>query len=87
MAIDPRRHYRRREAAAALREIGIPISASSMATGASRGRDMPPFRRFGRVPLYLGEDLLAWIEARLTALVRSTAELDALRQSDRAPPS
>lgn len=83
MTIDPDRYYRRRDAAAALRQAGIPIAEATLATRASRGGDSPRFRRFGRVPLYHGADLLAWIEARLSPPVRTTSELEAPRQ--RAP--
>jgi hypothetical protein len=82
MAIDPERYYRRRAAAAVLREAGIPVSESTLATRASRGGDAPRFRRFGRVPLYQGAELLAWIEARMSAPVRTTSELEVERQRD-----
>jgi hypothetical protein len=76
VAIDPDKYYRRREAAAVLRQAGFPIAEATLATRASRGGDAPRFRRFGRVPLYHGAELLRWIETRLSVPVRTTAELD-----------
>lgn len=39
----------------------------------------PPFRKFSRSRIYADEDLVAWVEARMSAKVRSTAELPAPR--------
>jgi hypothetical protein len=39
----------------------------------------PPFRKFSRSRTYADEDLVAWVEARMSAKVRSTAELPAPR--------
>jgi hypothetical protein len=39
----------------------------------------PPFRKFSRSRIYADQDLVAWVEARMSAKVRSTAELPAPR--------
>jgi hypothetical protein len=67
---------RRHEAAAALTAAGYPVARATLATRAVRGGG-PPFRRFGRVPLYRWGDLLDWAQARLSAPMRSTSEADA----------
>jgi hypothetical protein len=66
----------RRDAAAALTAAGYPVARATLATRASRGGG-PPFRRFGRVPLYRWGDLLDWAEGRLSPPMRSTSEADA----------
>ena len=71
---DHRRNYRRREAAAYVREKhNVPCAAATLATLASRGGG-PCFCLFGRIPIYSEEDLDAWVEARMGAPVRSTSE-------------
>ena len=67
---------RRKDAAPALKSRGYPVEAKTLATMATRGGG-PPFRRFGRVPLYLWSDLLTWANGRLSPAVCSTSELDA----------
>jgi hypothetical protein len=66
----------RHAAAEALTAAGYPVARATLATRASRGGG-PPFRRFGRVPLYRWGDLLDWAEARLSPPMRSTSEADA----------
>jgi hypothetical protein len=66
----------RRAAAAALTAAGYPVARATLATRAVRGGG-PPFRRFGRVPLYRWGDLLDWAEGRMSAPMRSTSEADA----------
>jgi hypothetical protein len=73
---DPNMMLRRRDAAHALNEIGYPIREATLATKATRGGG-PPYRCFGRIPLYRWGDLIAWAEARLSAPMRSTSEADA----------
>jgi hypothetical protein len=53
------------ETAEALTEEGFPIRPSTLATMATRGGG-PPFRRFGRVPLYLWAESLEWAQSRLS---------------------
>lgn len=65
---------RRGELARALSERGFPVSKATLETMATRGGG-PPFRRFGRAVVYSLEDGLAWAEGRMSAPVRSTAEL------------
>jgi hypothetical protein len=69
---NPMTRLRRDELAAALTEAGYPIAATTLATMAVRGG--PPFQKFGRYPLYIWRDALAWADARLTAPRRTTAE-------------
>jgi hypothetical protein len=66
----------RRVAAAALSAAGYPVAERTLATKATRGGG-PPFRRFGRVPLYRWGDCLDWAHARLSLPMRSTSEADA----------
>ena len=72
---DPDARLTRNAIAAALTEAGYPIRPATLATKASRGGG-PPFRRFGKVPLYRWSDALAWAESRLTRPVSTTSELD-----------
>ena len=65
--------FTRREAAEYLRKKHrARCSVATLAKMASRG-DGPPFRYFGRFPLYETPDLDAWAEARLSGLVHSTS--------------
>lgn len=66
---------RRKETADALTAQGFRIAAATLATMATRGGG-PPFRAFGRVPLYRWADALAWAESRLSAPLCSTSEAD-----------
>jgi hypothetical protein len=66
---------RRKAAAEALTAKGFPCSDKTLATKATRGGG-PPYRLFGRIPLYRWGDALAWAEGRLTAPQRSTSESD-----------
>jgi len=70
---NPSTLLRRTAAAEALRQAGYPIARATLATLASRGGG-PPFRRFGRVPLYEWPELLRWAESRLSNPIRSTSE-------------
>ena len=60
----------------ALTRAGYPTAPATLATRATRGGG-PPFRRFGRVPLYRWGDALEWAQSRLGPLVHSTSEADA----------
>jgi hypothetical protein len=66
----------RTPAAKALCAAGYPVARATLATLASRGGG-PPFRRFGRVPLYRWGDLLNWARSRLSAPMASTSEAEA----------
>ena len=70
---DPEALLRRREVAKALTAAGYPVAEATLATKATRGGG-PPFRRFGRVPLYRWRDALAWAQEQLTPLLRNTSE-------------
>jgi hypothetical protein len=69
---------RRKATAEALTAKGFPTSEATLATKATRGGG-PPFRSFGRIPLYRWGDALAWAEARLSLPRHSTSEADAQR--------
>jgi hypothetical protein len=73
---DPNTLLRRRPCATALTEAGFQTSAATLATKATRGGG-PPFRRFGRVPLYRWGDALEWANSLMSAPMRSTSEADA----------
>jgi hypothetical protein len=74
--IDPDTMLRRRETADALTAAGFPIRAATLSTKASRGGG-PPYRLFGRVPLYRWGDSLNWARPRLGPTICSTSEADA----------
>jgi hypothetical protein len=63
--------------AEALNKAGYPVRPTTLATKASRGGG-PPFRRFGRIPLYRWGDTLDWAQSRLSSPMRSTSEADAV---------
>jgi hypothetical protein len=67
---------RRHALAQALTEAGFPTAPATLATKATRGGG-PPFRLYGRIPLYRWGDALAWAESRLSAPRQSTSEGDA----------
>lgn len=73
--IEPSKMLRRHELAAALSAHGFKIAPGTLATKATRGGG-PPYRSFGRTPLYRWEDALAWAESRLSAPRRSTSQAD-----------
>ena len=56
---------RRKALADALTNAGFPIAAATLATMATRGGG-PPFRLFGRIPIYRWSDALEWAQARLS---------------------
>jgi hypothetical protein len=66
----------RRETAHALTAAGYRTSPATLATKASRGGG-PPFRRWGRKPLYRWGDTLDWACSQLGPPMRSTSEADA----------
>jgi hypothetical protein len=71
----PDTKLRRDATAEALTEAGYPISPATLATKAIRGGG-PPFRLFGRIPIYTWAEALAWAEGRMSAPRRSTSETD-----------
>jgi hypothetical protein len=73
------RLLRRAEAAAYIRTIyNIPCEPSSLRTVAYTGKG-PTFQKVGRYPVYAVSDLDAWVLAKTSPRVSSTAELSALR--------
>jgi hypothetical protein len=74
--LDPDTLLRRDAVADALTEEGFPVAKTTLATLATRGGG-PPYRCFGRVPLYRWGDALAWAQSRLTAPRHNSAEADA----------
>jgi hypothetical protein len=72
----------RTKTAEALTAAGYKISPATLATRAVRGGG-PPFRRWGRIPLYRWGDALEWAQAKLSPRVTSTAELDAVPPNGR----
>ena len=63
---------RRAQAAAYLRERGIPVTPNGLAKLAVLG-DGPPMTYYGRIPLYAVEALDRWAAEKLEAPVTSTA--------------
>jgi len=57
----------------ALTEAGFPITGPTLATKATRGGG-PPFRLFGRRPLYEWESAIAWAKSRLSEPATTTSE-------------
>ncbi len=72
-ALDANAFMRRLAVAAALPAAGFPVSATTLATLASRGGG-PPYRLFGRIPLYRWSDALTWAEQRCSSLRHSTSD-------------
>ena len=71
----------RRDAVAdALTEAGYPVAKTTLATRATRGGG-PPYRSFGRTPLYRWADALVWAQSRLSAPRGSTSEADMQREA------
>jgi hypothetical protein len=71
--IPPETLLRRSAFAKALTDAGFPIAPATLATKAVRGGG-PPFRYFGRIPLYPWGEGLDWARGRLSKPVASTAE-------------
>jgi hypothetical protein len=59
--------------AAALTAAGFPVTGATLATKATRGGG-PPYRLFGRRPLYRWGDATNWARSRLSAPVANTSE-------------
>ena len=66
---------RRTPTAQALTAYGFPTSDKTLATKATRGGG-PPYRLFGRIPLYRWGDCLDWAESKMSPPRRSTSEAD-----------
>jgi hypothetical protein len=72
---NPNALLRRSAVAAALNAAGYPTTDKTLATKATRGGG-PPYRLFGRIPLYRWGDALAWAESRTSLPRQSTSEAD-----------
>jgi hypothetical protein len=66
-------YYSRKQATGRIRDRGIPIGDNFLAQAASDGTG-PEYQYSGRHPVYREDKLDEWIEARLSAPVRSPAE-------------
>jgi hypothetical protein len=75
MLRNPDELLRRQALALALTEAGFPTAPATLATKATRGGG-PPFRLYGRIPLYRWGDALKWAESRLSEPRQSTSEGD-----------
>jgi hypothetical protein len=65
MTLDANSLLTRDAVAAALTDAGFPVTCATLATKATRGGG-PPFRLFGRRPLYEWGAALAWAKSRLS---------------------
>jgi hypothetical protein len=63
-SIDPQTYLTRTGVAQTLKVCGITISSETLATKVSRGGG-PPFRKFGRTPMYLWGDVVAWVKSEI----------------------
>ena len=72
---DPDQLLTRDGLATKLTEYGYPVKPKTLATKASRGGG-PPYRLFGRKPLYRWGDGLDWAAGRLSKPIRSTSEME-----------
>jgi hypothetical protein len=79
ITLDPTTMMRRRLLAEALTEAGYPTAEATLATKATRGGG-PPFRLYGRIPLYTWGPSLQWAQSRLSAPMRSTSEAEWAKQ-------
>jgi hypothetical protein len=75
MTREPEHMLRRHALAQALADAGYPTAPATLATMATRGGG-PPYRLYGRIPLYRWGDALAWAESRLSMPRRSTSKSD-----------
>jgi len=73
---DPATKLTRDATSLALIESGFPVTSSTLATYAVRGGG-PSYQKFGRRPLYVWADVLAWAESKLSRPVRTTSEAEA----------
>ncbi len=73
MTLNPTALLTRDAVATALTDAGFPISGATLATKATRGGG-PPFRLFGRRPLYEWGAALGWAQSRLSEPATTTSE-------------
>jgi hypothetical protein len=77
--LTPDTKLRRKDVADALTAAGFKTSPATLASKATNGGG-PPYRLFGRIPLYAWGDALAWAESRLSPVRTSTSEGDAQKR-------
>lgn len=70
----PTRYLDRKEAAAYVRQRGLPCSPNTLAKFATTGGG-PVYRRFGNKAVYTNADLDHWIERKLSSPLRSTSQV------------
>lgn len=70
----------RSQAAEALTEEGLPIQAQTLARLAVEGSG-PPYRIWGRRPIYALSDLHTWADSRLGLAAESTSKHHSFRRS------
>ena len=75
MQPSPETKLRRADTAKSLTEAGYPITASTLATMATRGGG-PPYEKWGPFPIYTWGATINWAKGRLSAPQRSTSETD-----------
>jgi hypothetical protein len=71
--LDPDTKLRRQALAVQLTAEGFPTSEKTLATKATRGGG-PPYRLYGRIPIYTWGEALEWALKRLSPLMTSTSE-------------
>jgi hypothetical protein len=67
------KRFRRKEAAAFLTDLGLPIAHATLAKYAVVGGG-PEFQLWGRIPVYQEDSLRAWAKQRLGKAATSTTE-------------
>jgi hypothetical protein len=76
MTLDDDALLGRADAARELTNAGFSVSPATLATWATRGGG-PPYRLFGRKPLYRWGDALKWAKSRLSDPASSSSAHDA----------
>jgi len=71
--IDADTLFNRKQLAEKLTSSGLKTAPATLATMATRGGG-PPFRVWGRTPLYRWADAMSWAESRLSPSRHSTSE-------------
>ena len=77
--LSPKSQLRRAELAEALTEAGYPTSPGTLANLAVRGSG-PPYSRWGKFPIYVWGDALAWAEHRRTPVSASAMDHKAAKR-------
>jgi hypothetical protein len=72
-AVDPQTFMTRFQLAETLELCGIPLSYETLANKATKGGG-PPFRIFGKSPVYQWGDVVAWLRETMGEPARTTSE-------------